>query len=71
VPSITHVMYLEALHSIIDYIQEARRVKRVKERVTAMIIVKDKDWPVKDSKKDNCLELKTREVNSLIQMTGY
>jgi len=36
-----------------------------------MIIVKDKDWPAEDSKKDSCLELKTREVNSLIWTTGY
>jgi hypothetical protein len=42
-PGIIHVMYLEALHSIIDYTQEARRVKRARERVTVMIIVKDKD----------------------------
>jgi hypothetical protein len=40
---ITHVMYLEVSYSIINYVQEARRVKKVKERVTAMIIVEDKD----------------------------
>jgi superfamily II DNA helicase RecQ len=71
VPGITHVMYLEAPYSIIDYAQEARRVERARERVTAVIIVEDKDWPAEDSKKDSCLELKTREVNSLIRMTGY
>jgi hypothetical protein len=68
--SIIHVMYLKASYNIIDYVQEARRVKRVKERVTAMIIVEDKDWLAKDSKKDSCLELKTREMNNLIRMTG-
>jgi superfamily II DNA helicase RecQ len=40
---ITHVMHLKAPYSIIDYIQEVKRVKRARERVTAMIIVKDKD----------------------------
>jgi hypothetical protein len=43
VPGIIHVMYLKALYNIIDYVQEAKRVKRVKERVTVVIIVKDKD----------------------------
>jgi hypothetical protein len=42
-PGIIHVIYLEAPHNIIDYIQEVKRVKRARERVTAMIIVKDKD----------------------------
>jgi superfamily II DNA helicase RecQ len=40
---IIHVVYLEALHSIIDYAQEARRAGRARERVTAVIIVEDKD----------------------------
>jgi hypothetical protein len=70
VPGITHVVYLEALYSIIDYVQEARRARRARERVTAVIIVEDKDWPAEDPKKDSYLELKTREVNSLIRMTG-
>jgi superfamily II DNA helicase RecQ len=43
VPSITHVVYLEAPHSIIDYTQEARRTRRARERVTAIIVVEDKD----------------------------
>jgi hypothetical protein len=42
-PGIIHVMYLEALYNIIDYVQEVKRIKRVKERITVMIIVKDKD----------------------------
>jgi hypothetical protein len=42
-PGIIHVMYLKVLYSIIDYVQEARRVKRAKERVMAVIIVEDKD----------------------------
>jgi superfamily II DNA helicase RecQ len=70
-PGITHVVHLEAPHSIIDYAQEAGRARRARERVTAVIIVKDKDWPAEDSRKDSCLELKTREVNSLIRTTGY
>jgi len=37
----------------------------------AMIIVKDKDWPAKDSRKNSYLELKTREINNLIRITGY
>jgi superfamily II DNA helicase RecQ len=41
--SITHVVHLEAPHSIINYAQEARRARRAKERVTAVIIVEDKD----------------------------
>ena len=66
VPGITHVVHLEALHNIINYTQEAGRAGRAGERVTAVIIVEDKDWPAEDLRKDSCLELKTREVNSLI-----
>jgi ATP-dependent DNA helicase RecQ len=43
VPGITHVVHLEAPHSIIDYVQEAGRARRARERVTAVIIVEDKD----------------------------
>ncbi len=67
---ITHVVHLEAPYSIIDYAQEARRAGRAGERVTAVIIVEDKDWPAEDPRKDSCLKLKTREVNSLIRATG-
>jgi superfamily II DNA helicase RecQ len=70
VPGITHVVHLEAPHSIIDYAQEAGRAGRAGERVAAVIIVEDKDWPAEDSKKDSGLELKTREVNSLIRTKG-
>lgn len=70
VPGITHVVHLEAPHSIIDYAQEAGRAGRAGERVTAVIIVEDKDWPAEDPEKDGCLELKTREVNSLIRTKG-
>jgi superfamily II DNA helicase RecQ len=70
VPGITHVVHLEAPHSIIDYAQEAGRAGRAGERVTAVVIVEDKDWPAEDPKKDSSLELKTREVNSLIRTTG-
>jgi superfamily II DNA helicase RecQ len=40
---IIHVVYLEAPYSIIDYTQEARRAGRAGERVTAVIVVEDKD----------------------------
>ncbi len=43
VPGITHVVHLTAPYSIIDYTQEAGRAGRAGERVTAMIIVEDKD----------------------------
>ncbi len=36
-----------------------------------MIIIKNKDQPVEDLRKDSYLKLKTREVNSLIRVTGY
>jgi superfamily II DNA helicase RecQ len=70
VPGITHIVHLEAPYSIIDYIQEAGRAGRTGERVAAVIIIEDKDWPAEDSKKDSGLELKTREVNSLIRTKG-
>lgn len=70
IPGITHVIHLEAPHSIIDYAQEAGRAGRAGERVTAEIIIEDKDWPVEDPSKDGCLELKVREVNSLIRTQG-
>jgi superfamily II DNA helicase RecQ len=71
VPDIIHVVYLEALYNIIDYIQEARRAGRARERVMTMIVIKDKNWPAEDLKKNSSFELKTREVNSLIRATGY
>ena len=70
VSRITHVIHLEAPYSIIDYAQEAGRAGRAGERVQAQIIIEDKDWPAGDPTKDSCLELKTREVNSLIRTTG-
>ena len=70
VPGIRHIIHLEALHSIIDYAQEARRAGRAGESVQAQIIIEDKDWPGGDPEKDSCLELKTREVSSLIRTTG-
>ena len=57
VPGIIHVIYLEALYSIIDYAQEAGRAGRAGERVTAVIIIEDKDWLAEDSRKDSCLKL--------------
>ncbi|KAG0648381.1 DEAD-box ATP-dependent RNA helicase 21 [Hyphodiscus hymeniophilus] len=70
VPGITHVIHLEGPHSIIDYTQSAGRAGRARERVTAVIIIEDKDWPTEDPEKDSCLELKTHEVNSLIGTKG-
>jgi superfamily II DNA helicase RecQ len=70
VPGITHVVHLEAPHSIIDYAQEAGRARRAGERVTAVIIIEDKDWLAEGPKKDSCLKLKMREVNSLLQTKG-
>jgi hypothetical protein len=35
-----------------------------------MIIIKDREWPAEDLSKDSSLELKTREVNSLIRTQG-
>ncbi len=40
---IIYVVYLKALHSIIDYAQEAGRARRAGERVAAVIIIEDKD----------------------------
>jgi superfamily II DNA helicase RecQ len=70
VPGIIYVVYLKALYSIIDYAQEAGRAKRAGEYITAVIIIEDKDWLAEDLTKDSGLELKTREVNSLIRTRG-
>jgi superfamily II DNA helicase RecQ len=70
VPSIIYVVYLKALYSIIDYIQEAGRARKAGEHVTAMIIIEDKDWLIKDLTKDSDLKLKTYKVNSLIRTRG-
>ena len=67
VPGITHVIHLEAPHSIIDYAQGAGRAGRGGERVVAVVVIEEKDWPEKDAAKDTCLELKRREVNSFIR----
>lgn len=70
IPGITYIIHLEAPHSIIDYAQEAGRAGRAGKRITAKIIIEDKDWPVEDPSKNGCLELKVREVNSLIRTQG-
>lgn len=70
-PGIIYIVYLEAPYSIIDYTQETGHTGRARERITAIIIIEDKNWPAEDLKKDSCLELKMREVNSLIRATGY
>ncbi|KFZ18502.1 hypothetical protein V501_01170 [Pseudogymnoascus sp. VKM F-4519 (FW-2642)] len=56
VPGITHVIHLEAPNSIIDYAQEAGRAGRGGERVLAVVVVEEKDWPEEDAAKDSCLE---------------
>ncbi|KFY02744.1 hypothetical protein V490_00408 [Pseudogymnoascus sp. VKM F-3557] len=43
VPGITHVIHLEAPHSIIDYAQEAGRAGRGGERVVAIVVIEEKD----------------------------
>ncbi|KAL2211177.1 P-loop containing nucleoside triphosphate hydrolase protein, partial [Sarocladium strictum] len=70
VPGIKHIIHLEAPYSIIDYAQEAGRAGRAGERVQAEVIVKDKDWPSEDASKDGYLEVKVREVNSLVRTRG-
>jgi superfamily II DNA helicase RecQ len=70
VPGITHVIHVEAPHSIIDYAQEAGRAGRAGERVEAVIVIEDKDWPTDNPKKEAMLELKTREVNALVRTSG-
>lgn len=70
VPGIKHVIHLEAPYSIIDYAQEAGRAGRAGERVQAEVIVEDKDWPSEDASKDGYLEVKVREVNSLVRTRG-
>lgn len=70
VPGIVHVIHLDAPYSLIDYAQEAGRAGRNGERVEAVMVVEDKDWPAKDVKQDAYLELKTREVQSLVRTEG-
>ncbi|KFX91232.1 hypothetical protein V490_06015 [Pseudogymnoascus sp. VKM F-3557] len=64
VPGITHVIHLEAPHSIIDYAQEAGCAGRSGERVVAVVVIEEKDWPEEDAAKDSSLELKRRECES-------
>ncbi|PMD63722.1 uncharacterized protein K444DRAFT_522351, partial [Hyaloscypha bicolor E] len=71
VPGIIYIIYLEAPYSIINYTQEASYTSRAGKRITAIIIIEDKDWPAENSKKDSCLELKTHKVNSLIRIKDY
>ncbi|PON19994.1 hypothetical protein TGAM01_v211133 [Trichoderma gamsii] len=55
---------------IIDYAQEAGRAGRAGERVAAVIVVEEKDWPSEDLRTDGRFEMKVREVNSLIRTKG-
>ena len=70
-PGIIYIIYLEVPYSIINYIQETEYTERTREYITTVIIIKDKDWPAKDSKKDNYLELKIYKINSLIRIIDY
>ena len=45
---IIYVIHLESSYSIIDYAQEAGCAGRARERVTAIIIIEDKDWLAED-----------------------
>jgi hypothetical protein len=39
-------------------------------QVQAEVIVEDKDWPSEDASKDGYLEVKVRDVNSLVRTRG-
>jgi superfamily II DNA helicase RecQ len=67
---IIYIIHLEAPHNIIDYAQETGRAGRAGERVAAIIIIEDREWPAEDLSKDSSLELKKHEVNSLIRTQG-
>ncbi|KFX98401.1 hypothetical protein V490_02328 [Pseudogymnoascus sp. VKM F-3557] len=68
VPKITHVIHLEAPLTIIHYAQEAGRAGKGGERVAAVVVIGDKEWPEEDAAKGSRLELKRRGVNSFIRM---
>lgn len=70
IPGTTHVVHREAPHGIIDYAQEAGRAGRAGEETIAEIVVEEKDWPADDATTDRFVELKRREVNSLIRTQG-
>jgi superfamily II DNA helicase RecQ len=42
-PSIIYIVYLEVPYNIINYVQEAGRAGRARERITTMIVIEDKD----------------------------
>ncbi|KAL2207010.1 hypothetical protein CC79DRAFT_1335237 [Sarocladium strictum] len=48
----------------------AQRKEGARERVQAEVIVEDKDWPSENASKDGYLEVKVREVNSLVRTRG-
>jgi superfamily II DNA helicase RecQ len=70
VPGIKVIIHLDPPYSLIDYSQEGGRGGRDGERVKAIIVVEKKDWPGTDAGQDAVLELKTREVRSLIRTEG-
>jgi superfamily II DNA helicase RecQ len=66
----SRISFTSKPHSIIDYAQESRRAGRVGERVIAVVVIEEKDWPEEVAARDSCLELKRREVNSFIWTKG-
>jgi len=68
---IIYIIYLKDLYSIINYIQKAGYTGRAGEYITTIIIIKDKNWLVKDPKKNSYLKLKIYKINSLIQTKDY
>ncbi|KAL2212894.1 hypothetical protein CC79DRAFT_1326816, partial [Sarocladium strictum] len=64
-----YIVATAALGTGID-VPEAGRAGRAGERVQAKVIVEDKDWPSEDASKNGYLEVKVREVNSLVRTRG-
>ena len=70
VQGVTRIYHLGLPFSIIDYGQETGRGGRSGERVAATIVVEDRDWPSEGGGEDAFLELKEREVRSLVRTKG-
>ncbi|KAL2203436.1 hypothetical protein CC79DRAFT_1390855 [Sarocladium strictum] len=63
-------LYIVATAALGMGIDVPGRAGRAGERVQAEVIVEDKDWPSEDASKDGYLEVKVREVNSLVRTRG-